>query len=186
MRSPSCIREQSGFTLIELIVSVLILGIIGGAVSQAVVVALTTTDGSVARISGAVASETLTSYLSADAHSADEVADPDSPACATGDPAGVFLRLSWTDGGTRLAEYSLEPATGLEQDIVRWFCVEGSAPSRRVLGHFSSDEGGPSPVIARCDGVSCTPAAQFPQRVTLVVNVPGGDPTELTIRRRAP
>ena len=186
MNSVGPTRGEAGFTLVELIVSVLILGIVGAAVTQSIIVALRTTDGSVTRISGAVASEALTSYFAADAQSADEVADPAAPACATGDPAGVFLRLSWTDEGTRVAEYSLEPATGPEQDVVRWFCVEGSSPSRRLLGHFSRDGASPPPVSALCDGAICPPDAQFPQRVTLMVHVAGGEPTALTVRRRAP
>lgn len=182
-------RDERGFTLVELLTAVVVLGIVGAAVTQGIVVTLRTTDGSVARISGSIASEALTSYFSADASSAETVVVPAGPACAPVGTSGVFLRLTWNDNdpanpGPRMTEYALDPATGGEQELVRWHCNASPTPSRRVLGQFVHDPSGPPPVVARCDDAVC-PAASSPEEVSLLVRIEDAPASEVTVRRRA-
>lgn len=191
MRAPPNRKsDERGFTLVELLTAVVILGIVGAAVTQAIIVALRTTDGSVARVSGSIASEALTSYFSADASSAETVNVPAGPACAPAGTPGVFLRLSWNDNdpanpGLRMTEYGLDPATGGEQDLVRWHCNASPTPNRRVLGHFVHDPDGPPPVVARCDDAVCPAAASSPQEVSLLVRIEDEPASEVAVRRRA-
>ena len=172
--------DESGFTLVELLAVVAILGVIGYALTESVILGFRTTDATAASSSRSVAVQTLTSYFTGDAQSADEVSTND-PGCAT-EP--VFLHLTWTDQSVaRSVSYGLHPVAGPEQELVRWSCAGGGAPDRKILGHFSQNPSpGAVPVSARCDGAVCPATPGTPATVTLEVQ---STPTlSLTVRRR--
>lgn len=184
-------RGQHGFSLTELLVVTTILGIIGFALTEAVILGLRTTDGTAASSSRSSATQALASYFTDDAHSAELVSNTD-PACA-GQP--VLLRLTWTDGVARTVSYGLDPVVGDEQDLVRWSCIGSGSSDRKILGHFSSDRavGSGPPVEVQCAGCpSATPIA--PASITLKVRAAQILPTAtpetdhtltLTVQRRA-
>lgn len=169
-------RGDAGFTLVELLAAVAILGIIGAALTEAVILGLRTTSATQATSSRAAAARALASQFTDDVHSAEKVSTTD-PDCA---PQPVFLHLTWTDGVNRAVSYSLDPQDGPDQDVVRWSCSGGGAPTRKILGHFSrSPESASPPVSVACDP-GCSQAPSEPDTVTLTID--GGRP--VTVARR--
>ena len=174
-------QEESGFTLTEVLVVTLILGVIGFVLTQAIILGLRTTDATSASSSRSVATQTLASYFTGDAQSADVVSTSD-PGCSSS-TAALIVTLSWADQGNRTVSYGLEPATGPDQELVRWSCDPGAPgdPAMKILGHFTTEPGDPVPVVATCDGSPCL-ASGSPANVTL--DVRSGSTLSLTVRRR--
>lgn len=177
--------DQDGFSLVELLVSITILGVISFALTEAVILGLKLTDGTVTKVSGAAAARALVSRFPADAQSADEVAPTGD--CASAE-TGVFLHMSWIDQGvTRAVAYAFEPPTGTEQDLVRWSCANGLS-DRRFVGHFSRDAAGPAPVVVSCTDANdaIAPCTARPAAITLSIRPDPQSPANtLTVRRRA-
>lgn len=172
--------DEAGFTLVEVLAVISILGVIAYALTESVILGLRTTDATAASSSRSVAVQTLSSYFTGDAQSADEVSTTD-PDCAA-EP--VFLHLTWTDQAvSRAVSYGLDPPAGPEQELVRWSCAAGGSADRKVLGHFSRnpDPAAP-PVSASCDGVPCPATPGAPATITL--DIQSEPPLSLTVRRR--
>ncbi len=89
---------ESGMTLIELLVAILILGIIIAPLTMVLVFGLGATKATVVRTSDSSGAQLLTSYLVTDVHSADVVWTPEHPTplgvrCGNAD---TRLELQWT------------------------------------------------------------------------------------------
>lgn len=186
--------SEAGFTLAELLVVMVILGIIGYGLTQAVILGLKTTNGTANRVAGSSAAQALDTYFFGDVQSTDQVSTSTTSATDTacGTVAGVLLHLAWTDQNTGTdVFYAFDPPSGGEQSLVRITCVGTSgAPDRRVLGHFSHDPA-IAPVTQYCGAdqtaMPCTATATAPAAVTLVVQSDPAAPfTNITAVRRRP
>jgi prepilin-type N-terminal cleavage/methylation domain-containing protein len=168
-------RPEIGFTLAELLVVTVILGIILFPLTESVILGLKTTTATANRVSGSLAAETIGSFFFGDVHSATSVATT-ATGCATAD-AGVFLHLGWKDQGTATdVSYALDPQGG-GQDLVRLKCADGGTAESRVLGHFNFD-----PAVV----VTCSPTCTAPTSVILSIRTDPNAvaPTVLTAQRR--
>lgn len=186
-------EDEAGFTLVELLAVIAILGVITFALTEAVIIGLKTTDSTANDLSRSVAVQALQSYFTPDVQSAKLVSKDDpAPTCAP--PASapdVFLHLSWTEQlRARDVSYALEPdgsASSGQSEIVRWSCIADGPPNKRMLGHLSFDPAGPKPVVALCDGADCR-GTSGPATVTLtILTNRAQDPAaavDLTVRRR--
>ncbi|MCX5384164.1 prepilin-type N-terminal cleavage/methylation domain-containing protein [Streptomyces sp. NBC_00083] len=163
-------RPESGFTLVELLVTLVILGIIGALLPQAIILGLRFTAGTEQKVAATGALGTLNRYYYGDVQSADSVTT--GPACGAAD---VIVHLSWT--GTDVV-YTYDPPTGA---LNRVKCTAGGVVTT-VLGRFDPTTSS-HPVTLSCGAeTSCT----RPMEVTLTVQSdPAAPPTALTAARRS-
>gem|GEM_PF-3127849 len=161
--------DEGGFTLAELLLAVTILGVIGFALTEAIIVGLKTTQGTADREGTAAVTQELSSYFTADAESAELVTDSAQDGDCASSPDPVVVHLQWDDlGVTTTAFYALSPAPGGGQDLVRYFCGGGPV-NRRVLGHFTDDPPA-RPVTLTCGDPAAVPCPPQPASVTLRVH----------------
>lgn len=163
-------RSESGFTLTELLVTIVILGIIGALLPQAILLGLRFTAGTERRVAATSAAGTLNRYFYGDVHSADKVTT--DPACGV---AGVIVHLSRP--GTDIV-YTYDQPTGT---LSRVTCTDRGVVTT-VLGRFDNTTS-THPVTLSCGAETpCT----SPMEVTLTVQSnPGAPPAALTAVRRS-
>ncbi|MDA5280900.1 type II secretion system protein [Streptomyces sp. Isolate_45] len=162
--------SESGFTLTELLVTIVILGIIGALLPQAIILGLRFMAGTEKRVAATSAAGTLNRYFYGDVHSAEKVTT--DPACGVDD---VIVHLSRP--GTDVV-YTYDQPTGA---LNRVKCTDGAVVTT-LLGRFDNT---PSthPVTLSCGAETpCT----SPMEVTLTVQSnPAAPPTALTAVRRS-
>jgi prepilin-type N-terminal cleavage/methylation domain-containing protein len=142
------VRSEAGFTLVEMLMAVAVMGIITLPLTNAMVVGLRTS-GKTANILVASADrQLLANYLPPDALSASSAtSDAASPGCAS--PAGTrVVLLTWSEFTgtvtTFASDYRLVPA-GTTTKLVRARCVAGGVAEEVTVAH---DVAGATPTIA--------------------------------------
>ncbi|MFJ3877664.1 prepilin-type N-terminal cleavage/methylation domain-containing protein [Streptomyces sp. NPDC090077] len=163
-------RPESGFTLTELLVAIVILGVIAVVLPQAITLGLRFTADTGKRVAATSALGALGRHFYGDVQSAEEVTT--GPACGVAD---VIVRLGRP--GTDVV-YAYDRPTG---SLNRVTCTGGTVVSTS-LGRFD-DPTPAGPVTLTCGaGTPCT----SPMEVTLTVRSdPAAPPTTLTAVRRA-
>src|SRR6266568_1910489 len=139
-------RREDGFTLAELLISTVILAIIFGVITEAMIVGLRTTDSTDQRIRESVDAQLASVYFSRDVQAATSVAVGN----ATCGGAASVVTFSWTDpaaaGVTKRASYVLNA-----QGLTRWFCQTGQPDSQKTIG---PNVGSVASLV--CDSGACT------------------------------
>ncbi|MEV7611901.1 type II secretion system protein [Streptomyces sp. NPDC089799] len=163
-------RSESGFTLTELLVTIVIVGIIAVLLPQAIVLGLRFMTDTEKRVSTTSAVGTLNRYFYGDVNSADRVTT--DPACGV---AAVIVHLSRP--GTDVV-YAYDQPTGA---LNRVQCTDRGVVTT-LLGRFDPTTT-PHPVTLSCGAETpCT----SPTEVTLTVQSdPAAPPTALTAIRRS-
>ncbi|MFJ8013468.1 type II secretion system protein [Streptomyces sp. NPDC096339] len=163
-------RSESGFTLTELLVTIVIVGIIATLLPTAIILGLRFTSDTERRVAATSAVGTLNRYFYGDVRSADRVTT--DPACGV---AGVIVHLSRP--GTDVV-YTYDQPTGA---LNRVTCTDGGVVTT-LLGRFDNTTS-THPVTLSCGAeTSCT----SPMEVTLTVQSdPAVPPTALTAVRRS-
>src|SRR4051794_18413504 len=88
--------DDSGFTLVELLVAIVILGAVVGAIAASFIVGLKTTDGTAERYRASHDAQLLSLYFPVDAqNSTTSVVPPPADTTCSG-VASNLLRLQWT------------------------------------------------------------------------------------------
>ncbi|WP_405774137.1 type II secretion system protein [Streptomyces sp. NBC_00859] len=164
------VRSESGFTLTELLVTIVIVGIIGALLPKAIILGLQFTAGTEKRVAATSALGTLNRYFYGDVQSADTVTT--DPACGIAD---VIVHLSRP--GTDVV-YTFDQPTG---SLNRVKCTDRGVVTT-LLGRFDNTTS-THPVVLSCGAdTSCT----APMEVTLTVQSdPTAPPTALTAVRRS-
>ena len=135
---PATDRRDQGMTLIELLISIVVLGTIITVIASAVIVTIRQQPETEARLDVARWEQSLALWLptdlaSATTVSADETATPcGSGACVYGSNA---LQLSWNDGtGETIVSYRYGPSSdGESYELHRVVCKAGSCSDQIVL-----------------------------------------------------
>jgi hypothetical protein len=193
-------ETEAGVTLIELLISVMILSLITGAIVSAFITAIDSTGPTTQRVRESDVAQTIAAFLQRDAQSA----GGSNPATGSGDSTlgvsiapgaddggctysapgeALELRLKWNDQEgidpethallkiTHVANYYFNHSAA---QLTRVECVNNGTPTTATLGGYISD------VQPSCDS---SPCPTFPNTVSLTLtttNAPPDAPTPYT------
>jgi prepilin-type N-terminal cleavage/methylation domain-containing protein len=134
-------RGEDGFTLVELLMSITIIGIIAPTIVGAIVLGLKTTAATTSQLAASHNRQELAAFFTTDVQSAVTIADETSTDTTTCMSAGETLvgRLSWTDidftgaSTARVVTYVTATVSG-EKQLLRHTCA-GAVMSTVTVVH---------------------------------------------------
>ena len=166
-------RSERGFTLIELVTAVTVLGLVMGPLASAALLVLQHGGDATAAFADDSAVRSATALFMGDAQSAEDVVAPDPAPC--GGAGTAFVSTSWDDGGTAYrASWFAEQAPGGAMTLVRRRCTGTTLVSTVVLADLAA-----TPTVA------CVPGCDAPDVLTLAGTTAAGSPFTITAHRRA-
>ena len=149
-------RGEEGFTLPELLVAVVILGIIGGALTGSIITGLKVTDGTSERIGESTDAQLASAYFAGDVQSATAVLPSLHPACALPAGASAVVSFSWDDPAQpavpRIATWFTQDV-GDQRHLSRQYC-QGATTSTTTV---SRSLGAAAPELTCAGGCTGTP-----------------------------
>jgi prepilin-type N-terminal cleavage/methylation domain-containing protein len=175
-------NDDDGFTLPELLVSMLILTLVITVVANCFVLGLRTTDSATKSFAHSRDTRSFSSFFATDVESAKTV---ESTAQCGGSLGGAHvLSFKWLDqkedGSTTPNSVSYFVQTsGSETQLVRRACA-GGGPVAVVVAHELQAG---TPMTVKCDGSTC-PASSSPAQVTATLTATDGYSFSIAGRRR--
>jgi prepilin-type N-terminal cleavage/methylation domain-containing protein len=176
--------REAGFTLLELIVAITIMGIIILPLTLAMVTGLTTTIDAQQRLSASRSPLFTSAFFSRDAQSAAKGGIDNNPSnppgCGTGTNVISFTWKTTAPAAVHnyAASYSLH-GSGASQTMTRTFCDNGSTSTATLAPVLGS--GSPAATATCSPGCS---AASLPRTITITVTKPKGGSFTLQATRR--
>lgn len=123
MTSSARRHDETGFTLVELLLVITILGIIGFALTESVIIGLRTTTSTEEQVRGSLDRQRLATYFVPDVQSAQKLATGDSPLACRPNGASPLLTAFGIDRGvTKTASYYLVEAPPEAPKLLRRTC----------------------------------------------------------------
>ncbi|HEY1737940.1 MAG TPA: prepilin-type N-terminal cleavage/methylation domain-containing protein [Acidimicrobiia bacterium] len=166
-------RPERGFTLVELVTAVTVLGIVIGPLASAAFMVLQHGGDATASFADDSTVRSATALFVGDAQTADAVTVPDPAPCGSTETA--LASTSWDDAGTVYrASWFADPGPGNTTALVRRRCTGTTLVSTVVLG----DVAGP-PVV------SCSPTCAAPALLTLAGTTASGSVFTITAHPRS-
>jgi prepilin-type N-terminal cleavage/methylation domain-containing protein len=198
--APRATRGEAGFTLVELLIVIVLLGLVTAALTSSFITALRGNDTAAQRVDETNDAQLVASFLVRDAQAAGGSnpatgsVDPslgvsltDAASCTDPDGAALVVRFKWNDRvdastfDSRVVTYNYDAAS---MELRRRSCTNGSFTDQLVL----ATNVGTNP---EAPAASCNPSANcpgLPDTVTLTVsttNAPQNAPTPYTYSLKA-
>jgi prepilin-type N-terminal cleavage/methylation domain-containing protein len=172
-------RGEEGFTLVELLISTVILGILCGVITEAMIVGLRTSDNTDQRVRESVDAQLISVYFPRDAQAATQVTTGTVDACSNQISVAA---LSWPDPAsaatTKRAAYVLGSTPSGERLLTRWYCDATGTSQRAVVQNLNSSL---TPVSVTCSS-ACSGA---PQTITMTLTDASGYSYSVSGTRRS-
>jgi prepilin-type N-terminal cleavage/methylation domain-containing protein len=165
-------RPMNGFTLIELIVSVTVLGLIIGPLAASATFFLSHGQEASQRFADDNSIRSVLSVFTTDAQSAETVTVPDAAPC--GSSSSALVTLTWTDDGTIFKASWSTLTSGSTTTLVRRRCTGTTLVSTLLIGDVQS-----------APTVSCTPSCASPSTITLTGTAANGAGFSIATKRRS-
>jgi hypothetical protein len=144
-------RDESGATLVELLAAILIFGIIGGVLTDAIVIGLRSTAETEKAVSESVDRQFVSRWFGRDVQSADTVRRNPETACG-GEPVAPDIEVitfAWEDGDVpKVSSYLYEASRGR---LVRKYCEGQGAEAAGAETTLASALAATDPVLVECN-----------------------------------
>lgn len=129
--------RERGTTLIEMLAATVILSVISFALTEAVVSGFRNTGDTQDRLVGSIDRQRVTAAFVPDVQSADPFDSSTTDACGDTNPAPEEgIKFGWTDGSTEKLSTYLELTDGVERQLVRRYCENGSIIEEGMLAEY--------------------------------------------------
>ena len=161
-----------GFTLIELVISVTVLGLIMGALTGAATFFVSHGQDATGRFADDTSIRSALSLFTTDAQTAETVTAPDPAPC--GSSSSALVTLTWTDGGTIFRASWSTQTSGTTTTLVRRRCTGTTLVSTLLVADVQA-----APVV------SCTPNCAAASKITLTGTAASGAGFSIPTTRRA-
>lgn len=163
--------DEAGLTLVELIISIAVLGVVIIPVTTSMLLSILETNSTRDRLADSAAAQVTTSYLHGDIQSSESVATTGDCIPSSLSGGTVRLQFQWIDpttpSVTAKAAYVDLPVGG-RRELHRATCIGGSQDSTLLVPYFDT-------MTVRCDGV--TPCASAtPKDVKVAITAFSDDP----------
>jgi prepilin-type N-terminal cleavage/methylation domain-containing protein len=166
------VRSVHGFTLVELIISVTILGMIIGPLTASATFFLAHGQDAGQRFADDTSIRSVISLFTTDAQSAETVTVPDPSPCGSTAPA--IATITWTDGGTVFRASWSTQTSGGTTTLVRRRCTGTTLVSTL----FVAD-------VQAAPTVSCSPSCGNASTITMTGAGTSGAGFSVVTRRRS-
>lgn len=157
-------RAEAGFTLLELLVAITLLGIVMVPLATAFVVGGRTFENTRDRLEGSTSSLFTSAYWAGDVQSADSITTSGAPCAGTGvnvvtfawaaDPGATTTPTSLPVAMTKVSYARIDSGDGSQ--LVRVLCPAGGSPATNTV----------VPRLGSVSPVTCVPSCTFPVQAT--------------------
>jgi prepilin-type N-terminal cleavage/methylation domain-containing protein len=161
--NPFRLQQERGFTLVELIIGMVIVGLLVSAIGSALVVSLRTTDVTTARFNESHDAQITSAYLANDVQSAASVTQP--PASANCSGSGSLVGFNYSSSGNDWACYYWG-TSGSQTQVTRAY--NGRTV---VVAHFARTG---TPPTVTCSPSACSASPSSPDQVSIVFTEASG------------
>jgi prepilin-type N-terminal cleavage/methylation domain-containing protein len=173
------VTDESGFTLPELMVAIVILGIIIVPLTSAIIVGLLTTSDAQTRLTESQNAVISSAFWAGDVQSADgTVATNGGPPCGDGTGVITVAKFGWADdiSPSNVAYYFIKTSAAANV-LYRRFCRGSTQISQGTIA--------PELTTASNPAVVCTPSCVKPTSVRVTMTTPKGFTFSLNGTRRS-
>ncbi len=174
-RAAASATIEHGFTLVELLVAIAVLGFVMFPLGVAISTGVHTTVAASQRFTDAHGTQIAATYFAEDVASAATVTANDSSPCGGGGPSVVTFRWSDDVSPSSAASYVVRTVSG-DRTLVRTLCRGGPPVETATIV---------TGLAAANPSVVCTPSCSAPSSVTLTVTQTSGNTFRLLGTRRS-